>query len=670
MTQSLPQRVTFLLVAVILLVAFAVRVATFDRFAPHLDYTDETVYYGLAQDWRGLETVYLAEGRYAAPPFYAVYAGSLLQLAEWANLNPWRLPHRDMLLLRGHAVLLGVLTTLVMIYAGWRLANPAAGLLCGVVWALSPSVIPINNLATPDSYVFFFFATALLTALLAVQRASPLFLLLSLLAGIGAIYSKYWIGTAVLPFCFAALYLLVQQPRRFAPYVPLYALIAGVSAYYLLAVVNPLGLGQDAIEVERFRTNGVAHATDITRNLVNWRTTVAPIGHIVFWLVIVVGGARLVFFDKRQNKRLMIGIVAVLIVTALLTITAASTFTIVQTVTYSKIRHLFPAMMALLLVWAICLDSIARWIGARYSRWMYGAVAAVLIVSYIPGNVQTIRYFQQDHISEHVWQYSDSSLPNDGLVLFTEASEFLALWNRPWNGYPGDKPMEWFIETPEQIASQSHDQLIERGFSYFVLSEEDYNRFEQRGLQQDLQRLLDDMLLIKSFDPEQMAAAGEPVDIYRVKPPDVSVDVQFGDHIRLLGYDLDVQANAVHFRPYWQADGQPEANYSMFVHLYRDDAADILAQVDRAPIDPARLTMQWDDATEVYVGKMSTIPVSPEAQRHGARLAVGLYNPETGVRLAVAGAEQNYVTILAADLSQETAQGAGSVFGTVQPGSR
>jgi hypothetical protein len=659
MKRSLPKRTTLLLVALVLLVAFAIRVTTFDRFTPYLDYTDETVYYGFAQDWRGLETVYLAEERYAAPPFYAAYAGSLLQLAEWVNLNPWRLPHRDMFILRGHAVLLGVLTTLVMIYAGWRLANPAVGLLCGVVWALSPSVIPINNLATPDSYVFFFFATALLTAFLAVQRVSPLLLLLSLLAGIGAIYSKYWIGTAVLPFCFAALYLLIRQPRRFAPYVPLYALIAGASAYYLLAVVNPLGLGQDAIEIERFRANGVAHATDITRNLVNWRTTVAPIGHIVFWFVILVGGARLLFFDNRQNKRLMIGIVAVLVVTALLTITAASTFTIVQTVKYNKIRHLFPAMMTLLLVWAICLDSIAWWIGARHSRWMYGAVATVLIVSYIPGNVQTVRYFEQDHIAKHVWQYSDSSLPNDGLVLFTQASEFLALWNRPWNGYPGDKPMDWFIETPEQIASQSHGQLIERGFSYFVLSKEDYNRFEQRGLGQDLQRLLNDMLLIKSFDPERVGVVGNPVDIYRVKPPDISVDVQLGDHIRFLGYDLDVQANAVHFRPYWQTNGQPKANYSIFVHLYQDDATDILAQVDRAPIDRDRLTMQWDDDTEIYVGEMSAISVPSNVRQNRTWLAVGLYNPETGVRLAVANSEQNYVAIPlpATDPSQEAVQG-------------
>lgn len=623
-----------LLVIGVLALALGLRLATYDRYLPYLDYPDEPNYYGFSQEWRGIPTIYMPEGRYAVPPFYEVFGGVVLQLGDWAGLNPWGLPHIHVHLLRIVSVATAILTVLLCIRLGWRLGGPAVGLLCGLIWALSPRIVTMSTLSVPDPYVVFFMALAAVAAIGAVDRQSPLALLVSLLAGIGAIYSKYWIAAAVLPFLMATAYLLWKNPRRILPYLPLYIVIAASSAYYLLAVVNPLGTNPDATEIENFRQSGLANMFDLSRNLSNWHTTIGPLRHVVFWPVLILGSVALLRQPRSPEKRLQVGMLVGLLLTALLTVLLASSFIVSNGPANNLIRHFLPATAMMLAAWGLCLAALTQSLPTRWRSLLFGGLALGLGLSFVPSNFGNIQTFRQSHIVTHVWSYSDSSLPPDGLVLLSGGTPLSTLWNRPWGGYPGDRPMEWFIEPAARIASQNQNDLLERGFSYFILAEpDDYQRFAEADQSAALAGLLDDMLLLKSFDAAAMGAAGPSLDIYRVRPPETVIEAEFADHITLMGYDLSIDAGVLYFRPYWRASRTPSENYSLFVHLRDATREAPIAQADGAPIDPRRLTLQWDDPNEVYIGQPFAIPLPTDTLPDDAFLSVGLYNPQTGMRL-------------------------------------
>jgi hypothetical protein len=110
--------------------------------------------------------------------------------------------------------------------------------------------------------------------------------------------------------------------------------------------------------------------------------------------------------------------------------------------------------------------------------------------------------------------------------------------------------------------------------------------------------------------------------------------VSFGGKIALLDYELTPglveSGEDFHVRVYWQALEEMAEDYKVFVHLY-DEAGDILAQGDRMPGLGARPTSGWQ-AGEVIADRL-TVPVGAEVPAGRYRLAVGLYDGETGERL-------------------------------------
>jgi hypothetical protein len=111
---------------------------------------------------------------------------------------------------------------------------------------------------------------------------------------------------------------------------------------------------------------------------------------------------------------------------------------------------------------------------------------------------------------------------------------------------------------------------------------------------------------------------------------------QFGEHIQLLGYDLDSsQAQAggeIGLSLYWQANDTPTKNYTVFNQLIGGDGQ-IWGQFDSPPVGDAWLTATWLPG-EIVVDER-TIPIRPEAAVGEYTLAIGLYTPGDGVRLPV-----------------------------------
>jgi hypothetical protein len=135
---------------------------------------------------------------------------------------------------------------------------------------------------------------------------------------------------------------------------------------------------------------------------------------------------------------------------------------------------------------------------------------------------------------------------------------------------------------------------------------------------------------------------------YRLKPPGVQTDVRFGENIALVGYDLGANRAETggvltfSLRPFWQASSPPAANYSMFVHLLPAGETQPVAQFDGAPASEQRLPVTWTDADEVLLGTQAVIPVPEDAPPGEYRLAVGLYNFETGARLPLPNGDNTY----------------------------
>jgi hypothetical protein len=104
----------------------------------------------------------------------------------------------------------------------------------------------------------------------------------------------------------------------------------------------------------------------------------------------------------------------------------------------------------------------------------------------------------------------------------------------------------------------------------------------------------------------------------------------FGDEIRLLGYDLARDADALVLTLWWQARTSPARDYKRFVHLYDPATEAIVAQDDAMPRAWAYPTTWW------AAGEVVSETVTLDARAIAAgdyRLGVGWYDPETLTRL-------------------------------------
>jgi 4-amino-4-deoxy-L-arabinose transferase-like glycosyltransferase len=113
--------------------------------------------------------------------------------------------------------------------------------------------------------------------------------------------------------------------------------------------------------------------------------------------------------------------------------------------------------------------------------------------------------------------------------------------------------------------------------------------------------------------------------------------VNLGDEIAFLGYDSQTSVMAGERLPvtvYWQAQREIEQSYKVFVHLY-DQEGNILAQQDRVPGLGARPTTTWKEG-EIVADRL-LVPIDSAAPIGEYRLAVGLYEQETGTRLPAYG---------------------------------
>ena len=113
------------------------------------------------------------------------------------------------------------------------------------------------------------------------------------------------------------------------------------------------------------------------------------------------------------------------------------------------------------------------------------------------------------------------------------------------------------------------------------------------------------------------------------------LDVTFGDTATLLGYHLPQTTiqpgDSLPVTLYWRGEKPTAIDYSIFIHLV-DEHGLIMAQRDLFHGPGVYPTSQWSRHTQFADRYVLTLPPTAYAPA-SARLAVGLYNRDTGERL-------------------------------------
>lgn len=646
-SQLKTQPLLLFIIITLLLVSAGLRLAVFDRFLPYQDYTDEVNYFGLAQDMRGIADHSTIREIYGQlPPLYIYFNVAVQTIYDAVKPHPWNLPSEYYYLLRLIAVGFGIATTALLIVVGKQVNGIWSGVIAGALWGLSPLIVEFNSLAIPDPLVYLLIAIALATALHAWKTESPRWLLVSLIAGIMTIYTKYWPITAVVPSVIVGLDLLRRNPGRMWGWTVLYAVIAGVTGVYFLFGLRPT----ESLALYRgyYAANtGLYNAFSPERLINNLQHGILPLTMPMFVSVIIVGAAAYVYHRRRGIQSLWGRGFALVLFFAILTLPLTATVSMV-TIADGRLRHVLPLTVALFPLWSALLIEIVRVamlllenvVSAPAARRMpVYATTLFLFLALAPqmirGNVATIDHFQQRHVIDVVWHWTDINVPNDGIVLMHNDSDLSVMWNRPWGGYDGNRTFLWTHESAEGLLMHPPSDFAERGIGYLMFSAFD------RDLRLDIPGMdafIDQLTLVKVLPtPNDTHITGGQVYFYRMLPPQVTTDVLFGDQIMLAGYDLSTNSlnagETFTIRPYWHITQPITRDYSLFIHVYPADRIELMTQHDSPPTVIERPTPTWDDVNELYIGSGINITLPADLPPGAYRLAIGLYEYGTNDRL-------------------------------------
>ncbi len=114
---------------------------------------------------------------------------------------------------------------------------------------------------------------------------------------------------------------------------------------------------------------------------------------------------------------------------------------------------------------------------------------------------------------------------------------------------------------------------------------------------------------------------------------------RFGEGIHLLGYRAPATVHSGASLPmtlYWKSTAVLAERYTVFIHLL-DAEGHIVTQIDSQPTQGARPTSGWLPPEIITDEHTLTLPADLPLGPY--RLAIGLYDPRTGIRVPISTAE-------------------------------
>ncbi len=497
-------------------------------------------------------------------------------------------------------------------------------------------------------------------------KRSPRWSFGSLIAAILAVYLKYPAVVVLVPWAIVTGVLLWKNPRRFWRWWVAELVIGILSAGYLVFVYGAFGLSND--EAGRFKGSGFTLMFDPNRNLHNTLMAIWPLGFVVFFAVVILALVAYAYSRFRRQGSLLdwrkMGLLLLYIIVGILLTSGyydiGNNFSMTdETIKNSLVRYILPVTVALCAVWGACIAQIASTLSAPMTpiaARRYRRLAGVLFVGVVgmavgmPNLLTAGQMIYQYHLPEThylLWRWTDANISPDGLILMQQGGDAERVWNRYWGGYDGVKTFQWWWIDANTFCTPLQS-FIDRNIIYFVTSDKDQQKYPPQA-----SAFIRQLTLLKVIrSTPAMPAAGPTFYFYRLKPPQVSINVTFGKEIALVGFDLNGNhfrpGQTIHFRPYWRAIQHPAIDYSMFVHLYPDQAGtpQLLAQYDGPPTTSLRLPSTWDDPNELLIGTDTVIMLPADLKSGTYRLEIGLYNFTTGQRLQLENGHDTFQILI------------------------
>lgn len=634
----------------ILVLSSTLRLLSYDYALPYVEHLDEPNYYLAGLGLRGLydDDLAYAEG---APPGYLYLHYTLQPVLESAGIHELADTVRVFRLI---SVVANLGTAIVIALAARLVAGNIAGLVAAAAWGISPAVLENGVYAIPDPLGYFFTALALwlaLGVLLKPERAS--WSLWSVAAGLLAVIMKYPLVPALLPGGIVALVITSRDHRQGLRLLAIQAVMVAVVGILLVFVYgvdfNNLQ-GRGAVVQEQ----GLTNLVNMQRLLNNIQFSLVPLNRVAALAILGLGGAAWLVALQRGTKRVPGGAVGLALLLLVTIPWLANTYALVGT---TSIRYVMPATtaacvllgMALAQIVDTVVPSLVRLINDRFLRWqseaisipgsgiMWGQVIAVVlltIVVFIPQLDRDWRLVQQRRIPDRrveLRQWVDTNLEPGTVIVYEDNHK---TFNPFWGGIPYQHWVDWWItdKIMEHPVAEWRDQ---RGMSYAAI---DLPEWERMQATTEGQAYLDQMLHLRDFTaPPQRT--GPQIIFYRLWKPQTALDVRFGNHIRLVGYDQSTTeahpGDEITFRFYWNAPTTPDDNYSLFLHLTSLDSLEPQAQADGAPAVVERPTLTWNEPSETLISPQFQLVLPPDFPPGQYQVRVGLYNYLNGERLLV-----------------------------------
>lgn len=136
----------------------------------------------------------------------------------------------------------------------------------------------------------------------------------------------------------------------------------------------------------------------------------------------------------------------------------------------------------------------------------------------------------------------------------------------------------------------------------------------------------------------------EYASVYQLPHPNqYPLDVQFGDAIHLIGYDIAAtnmqHSGTMTLTLQWEPLTPITQDYNLFVHVF-DAEGNQVGQIDVPPGGPHSPTSSW--IMHGYVSWIHQIPITTDISPKSLWLTLGIYEPDTFQRLPVSGDVPQY----------------------------
>jgi hypothetical protein len=604
----------------IVLVGFWLRLPGVARGLPYIHNVDESNFYMRANDERGLlDAGWRNDWLRGYPPGYIwFYAGALTGL-DWISDNNI---HTDMSkfvgIMRLVNVLGDIITLVLMMRVVTWLAGQRAGLLVGLVYALSAAVLDTVNLGLSDPLMVLWCALCMTLTIHAFRRDRWQSALLATAAGLLAVTFKYSVFAVLLmPAAYFLLFLWRRRARGLLPAALALGMVLMV-VYGLLFIYG--GTNLEINEAKNFRASFI----DNTLTPIRWQYTLngllGTIG-LGMLLVSVVGIARLL--RRKMTPAIWLGLLILGTGLAILSIIPGY-LAYLESRAY-PVRYTLPAAMLVLTgLAALAGQTLLR---QPRPRWQMIVIFALPVLTLLPdiASYWTISHTPYSFAIAQTW--FEENIP-EGSLIWMESAEAYTSLSRYDKGYSG------FKSFPAYFAQDYINRASEVDFdevAYFFLTEDDIGRWSAVSGWQPLNVYP----LIKHIGGAEMLKPD--LYIYSAKPMPNPQQTAFvnpsGTRIVLRGMNITPAETQVSVESYWQADEtQPSVDYSYTIYLTpADDPANVLAQRDGQL--GHRATSSWYDPEEILRGEIAPLDLPADLAAGDYTVWLAIYYWETGERL-------------------------------------